>query len=45
MNTNRTTERTVGGLFIAATMGSIAASAALGSVLDEPDYLGDLAAQ
>lgn len=42
MDTNRTTERTVGTLFVAATVGSIAASAALGSVLDGPDYLGDL---
>jgi hypothetical protein len=34
MDTNRATERTVGTLFIVATVGSIAASAALGSVLD-----------
>ena len=45
MDTNRTTERTVGVLFIAATVGSIAASAALGSALDGPEYLTDLAAQ
>ena len=45
METNRTTERVVGALFIAATVGSIAASAALGSVLDGPAYLTDLAAQ
>jgi uncharacterized membrane protein len=44
MDTNRATERTVGTLFIVATVGSIAASAALGSVLDGPDYLADLAA-
>jgi hypothetical protein len=45
MDTNRTTERTVGALFIVATVGSIAASAALGSALDEPDYLLGLSAQ
>jgi hypothetical protein len=44
MDTNRATERTVGTLFIVATVGSIAASAALGSVLDGPGYLADLAA-
>jgi hypothetical protein len=44
MDTDRTTERAVGTLFVAATVGSLAASAALGSVLDGPDYLADLAA-
>jgi hypothetical protein len=44
MDTNRTTERTVGTLFIVATVGSIAASAVLGGALDGPDYLIDLAA-
>jgi hypothetical protein len=45
MDTNRTTERTVGTLFIAATVASIAGSVALGTALDEPDYLIDLATQ
>jgi hypothetical protein len=45
MDTSRTTERTVGTLFIAATVASIAGSVALGSVLDGPDYLIDLATQ
>jgi hypothetical protein len=44
MDTNRTTERTVGTLFIVATVGSIAASAVLGGALDGADYLIDLAA-
>jgi hypothetical protein len=45
MDTDRTTERTVGTLFIAATAGSIAASVALGSALDGPDFLVDLSTQ
>jgi hypothetical protein len=45
MDTNRTTERTVGTLFIVATVASIAGSVALGTVLDEADYLADLSAQ
>lgn len=45
MDTNRTTERAVGTLFIVATVASISGSVALGSVLDEPDYLLDLSAQ
>jgi hypothetical protein len=45
MGTDRTTERTVGALFIVATVASIAGSVALGAVLDEPDYLADLATQ
>jgi hypothetical protein len=44
MDTDRTTERAVGTLFIVATAGSIAASAVLGGALDGPDYLADLAA-
>jgi hypothetical protein len=45
MDAHRTTERTVGTLFIAATVASIAGSVALGSVLEGPDYLIDLSAQ
>jgi hypothetical protein len=44
MDTDRTTERVVGTLFIVATAGSIAASAVLGGALDGPDYLADLSA-
>jgi hypothetical protein len=44
MDTNRTTERAVGTLFVVATAGSIAASAVLGGALDGPDYLIDLSA-
>jgi hypothetical protein len=44
MDTNRTTERVVGTLFIVATVGSIVASAVLGGALDGPDYLIDLSA-
>lgn len=44
MDRDRTTERTVGTLFVAATVASIAGSAALGSVLDAPGFLADLAA-
>jgi hypothetical protein len=43
--TTRSTGRAVGTLFIAATVGSIAASAVLGSLLDAPDFLTDLATQ
>ncbi len=43
MDTDRTTARVVGALFITATVASIAGSAALGSVLDGPDYLAGLA--
>jgi hypothetical protein len=45
MDTDRTTARTVGALFIVATVASIAGSLALGAALDEPDYLADLATQ
>lgn len=45
MDSDRTTERAVGTLFIVATVGSIAGSLTLGSVLDGPDYLIDLADQ
>jgi hypothetical protein len=44
MNTDRTTARVVGALFIVATVASLAGSAALGGALDGPDYLADLAA-
>jgi hypothetical protein len=45
MDTDRTTARTVGTLFIIATVASIAGSAALGGALDGPDYLLDLSNQ
>jgi hypothetical protein len=45
MNTDSTTARLVGTLFIVATVASLAGSAALGGALDGPDYLADLAAQ
>lgn len=45
MDSDRRTGIVVGALFIVATVGSILASAALGSALDEPDYLINIAAQ
>ena len=45
MNSDRTTARVVGVLFIAATVASILGSVALGAVLDGPDYLAGVAAQ
>lgn len=44
MDSDRRTGIVVGALFIVATVGSILASAALGSALDEPDYLINIAA-
>jgi hypothetical protein len=39
MDAERTTARTVGALFVAATVASILGSVSLGSALDGPDYL------
>jgi hypothetical protein len=45
MKRNRTTAIVVGALFITATVASILGSAALGSALDGPDYLPNIAEQ
>ncbi len=45
MDSDRKTGIVVGALFIVATVGSILGSVALGSALDGPDYLADMAAQ
>lgn len=44
MDSDRRTGKVVGILFIVATVASILGSVALGSVLDEPDYLSTIAA-
>lgn len=45
MTSERTTARIVAALFVTATVASILGSLALGSALDEPDYLAGLADQ